>query len=93
MDQKPTKEETLGKVDHSVCILGVILYCEGREFWSYSALDFRERCSKKSDEKVHRDSWPKALLERNTALDGWGGLRKMNFERNEKERMNRSEMK
>lgn len=53
MDQGTTKEEnlmeTLGKVDHSVCIWGVgglVLYWERRDFWSPSALDLREKCSK-----------------------------------------------
>lgn len=49
MGQEPTKEEnlmvTLGTADHGVCIWGLVLYWEGREFWSLSELDFREKRS------------------------------------------------
>lgn len=32
MDQEATKERNVGKADHSVCIWGLVLYCEEREF-------------------------------------------------------------
>lgn len=47
-DQEPTGEnliETLGKVDHCTCIWRLALYWEGRELWSHSAWDFKEKCS------------------------------------------------
>lgn len=33
----------LGIVDYGVCIWGLVLYWEGREFWLRFALDFREK--------------------------------------------------
>ena len=48
-DKEPTEEETLketlGKGDHSVCTWRLALYREGREFWSHSSLDFKQKCS------------------------------------------------